>query len=345
MIDGRGQLPEPWSNYPVLTDYETVTIYRNGRNYLDALVGQQDGWWTAGVHMQIGGSGGGFNPVAMGTVLHPRKMPSFGHWAGCSPIMSYKVPHVRRFLTRLKAYVNLNYSNMKRALNVRDILNKKYKVFPLRGNGVMLSTLRNVRAYGSYGGQGNGKSSFVMQLCKELCKYDRVAFNSLEEGTCLTVQNSLKRFGMAEVSRRLNFIKEDIPSLRERLRRHKSYNIVIIDSFQYTQMTYKDYIQLKEEFPDKLFIFISHARGKNPKGDAATSVMYDADLKIWVEGHIAFSKGRYQGDTGKYTIWDQGAIEYWGRKFNQIKNRSKWIHIQEMRSFKYSLRKAKPGIL
>lgn len=62
MIDGRGQLPEPWSNYPTLTDYETVTIYRNGRNYMDALVGQQDGWWTAGVHMQIGGSGGGFNP-------------------------------------------------------------------------------------------------------------------------------------------------------------------------------------------------------------------------------------------------------------------------------------------
>jgi hypothetical protein len=48
-------------------------------------------------------------------------------------------------------------------------------------------------------------------------------------------------------------------------------------------MTYRDYIQLKEEFPDKLFVFISHARGKNPKGDAATSVMYDADLKIWVE--------------------------------------------------------------
>ena len=88
---------------------------------------------------------------------------------------------------------------------------------------------------------------------------------------------------MAEVSRHLAFIKEDIPTLKIRLRRHKSFNIVIIDSFQYTQMTYRDYIQLKEEFPDKLFVFISHARGKNPKGDAATSVMYDADLKIWVE--------------------------------------------------------------
>ncbi|MRY91405.1 hypothetical protein GKD63_23440, partial [Parabacteroides distasonis] len=113
------------------------------------------------------------------------------------------------------------------------------------------------------------------------------------------------------VSRHLAFIKEDIPTLKIRLRRHKSFNIVIIDSFQYTQMTYRDYIQLKEEFPDKLFVFISHARGKNPKGDAATSVMYDADLKIWVEGYVAFSKGRYQGSTGEYTIWEKGAYDYW----------------------------------
>lgn len=211
---------------------------------------------------------------------------------------------------------------MKRALNVRDILNKKYKVFPFEGKWRdAFDTPECTGVWFVWGSSGNGKSSFVMQLCKELCKYDRVAFNSLEEGTCLTVQNSLKRFGMAEVSRRLNFIKEDIPSLRERLRRHKSYNIVIIDSFQYTQMTYKDYIQLKEEFPDKLFVFISHARGKNPKGDAATSVMYDADLKIWVEGHIAFSKGRYQGNTGKYTIWDQGAIEYWGEGLTKLKQK------------------------
>ena len=47
-IDGREQLPAPWSDYPV--------------DYLDALVGQQDGWWVAGVHMEVGGSGGGFNP-------------------------------------------------------------------------------------------------------------------------------------------------------------------------------------------------------------------------------------------------------------------------------------------
>ena len=36
-IDGREQLPAPWSDYPVLREYETVTVYRNGRDYLDAL--------------------------------------------------------------------------------------------------------------------------------------------------------------------------------------------------------------------------------------------------------------------------------------------------------------------
>ena len=123
-------------------------------------------------------------------------------------------------------------AGMRRALNVRDILNKKYDVFPFEGKWKDAFDTPEVRGcWFVWGNSGNGKTSFVMQLCKELCKYDRVAFNSLEEGTSLTVQNNLRRFGMAEVSRHLAFIKEDIPTLKIRLRRHKSFNIVIIDSF------------------------------------------------------------------------------------------------------------------
>ena len=199
---------------------------------------------------------------------------------------------------------------MKRALSVRDILDKKYNTFPFEGKWKeAFGTPERVGVWFIWGNSGNGKTSFVMQLCKELCKYDRVVYNSLEEGACLTVQNNLKMHGMSEVSRRLAFIQEDMEALKARLRRHKSYNIVVVDSFQYTRMSYRDYIALKEAFPGKLFIFISHARGKNPKGDAATSVMYDADLKIWVEGYVAYSKGRYRGDTGQYTIWELGASE------------------------------------
>lgn len=61
-IDGRGQLPEPWSDYPVLTEYETVPVYCDGRDYVDVFVGQQDGWWVCGVHMNAHGSGSGFYP-------------------------------------------------------------------------------------------------------------------------------------------------------------------------------------------------------------------------------------------------------------------------------------------
>ena len=201
---------------------------------------------------------------------------------------------------------------MKRALSVRDILDKKYDTFPFEGKWKeAFGKPERVGVWFIRGNSGNGKTSFVMQLCKELCKYDRVVYDSLEEGACLTVQNNLKMHGMSEVSRRLAFVQEDMEALKTRLRRHKSYNIVVVDSFQYTRMSYRDYIALKEAFPGKLFIFISHARGKNPKGDAAESVMYDATLKIWIEGGKAFSKGRFIGETGEYIAYPKLAEEYW----------------------------------
>ena len=197
---------------------------------------------------------------------------------------------------------------MKRALSVRDILDKKYDTFPFEGKWKeAFGTPERVGVWFIWGNSGNGKTSFVMQLCKE----DRVVYDSLEEGACLTVQNNLKMHGMSEVSRRLAFVQEDMEALKTRLRRHKSYNIVVVDSFQYTRMSYRDYIALKEAFPGKLFIFISHARGKNPKGDAAESVMYDATLKIWIEGGKAFSKGRFIGETGEYIAYPKLAEEYW----------------------------------
>lgn len=99
-IDGREQLPAPWSDYPVLREYETVTVYRNGRDYLDALVGQQDGWWVAGVHMEVGGSGGGFTRDVNGDSSPPVRMPFCGHSAGCSATRNCGVPHGRPCLIK-----------------------------------------------------------------------------------------------------------------------------------------------------------------------------------------------------------------------------------------------------
>lgn len=164
-----------------------------------------------------------------------------------------------------------------------------------------------------WGKSGNGKSSFVMQLCKELTKFGRVAYDSLEEGAGLTMQNALRRYGMADVNRRFQLLDcEPVSDLSERMDRRKSPDFYIIDSFQYTQMSYKEYQAFKETHRDKLLIFVSHADGHNPDGRSAKKVMYDAALKIYVEGFRAFSKGRFFGPASYFTIWDEGAARYWG---------------------------------
>ena len=164
-----------------------------------------------------------------------------------------------------------------------------------------------------WGNSGNGKTSFVMQLCKYLCRFGRVAYNSMEEGACLTMQDTLRRFGMMEVNRRFLLIdNESIEQLSLRLKRQKSPDFVVIDSFQYTQMTYRQYIEFKEQHRNKLIIFISHATGRLPTGRSGKSVMFDATLKIYVEGYRAFSKGCFIGPVGHFDIWPEMAMRYWG---------------------------------
>jgi hypothetical protein len=85
--------------------------------------------------------------------------------------------------------------------------------------------------------------------------------------------------------------------------------VVIIDSLQYTGLTYSDYKALRAEFKNKLFIFISHADGRNPKGAVANSVKYDAFVKIYVEGYRAYPQSRFGGGQD-YVIWQEGAEKY-----------------------------------
>jgi len=202
---------------------------------------------------------------------------------------------------------------MARALSVKDVLSMKKAVFSFDGKWQdAFGKPERTGVWFIWGNSGNGKSSFVMQLCKELCKYGRVAYDSLEEGDSLSMQNSFIRHGMSAANKRMQLLNcEPIAELSERMSRHKSPDFYVVDSFQYSQMSYKEYIKFKEKHRDKLIIFISHADGRNPAGRAAKSVMYDASLKIWVEGWRAFSKGRFIGSTGKFDVWEEGSTRYW----------------------------------
>jgi hypothetical protein len=107
--------------------------------------------------------------------------------------------------------------------------------------------------------------------------------------------------------------KESLEDMRNRLSKRRSAQVVIIDSLQYTGLKYREYIELKDSFRNKIFIFISHADGKEPKGEVARSVKYDAFVKILVEGFKAFPQSRFGGGE-PYTIWDKGAEKFWDLK-------------------------------
>lgn len=152
-----------------------------------------------------------------------------------------------------------------------------------------------------------------LRLWYPFARHGKVLYLPLEEGLGGTTQDAIRRYRADECGSRFQYNDSmSFEEMDERLSKPRSWDFVVIDSFQYTQMSYKEYIAFKERHRNKLLIFVSHADGKRPDGRAASKVMYDASLKIWVEGYKAFSKGRFIGPTGECTIYEEGARKYWG---------------------------------
>lgn len=173
-----------------------------------------------------------------------------------------------------------------------------------------------------WGQSFNGKTTFAMQLAKYLCRFSKVLYNSMEEGSGKSIQVALARCEMSDVARRFFLLDgEDFKDLTDRLCLRKAPRIVIMDSLQYSGLTYKDYKWLKKNFPKVLWVWISHAEGRLPEGRLANRIRYDSMVKIRVEGYRAYINSRYnagyQGDN-YLTIWAAGAKKYWGEK--EVKN-------------------------
>lgn len=204
---------------------------------------------------------------------------------------------------------------MARALSVTALLQKKMQL--LEFDGSWYDLIGNPQLTGSWliwAESGSGKTTFVLMLCKYLTNFGRVAYNSLEEGASESFKVALKRVKMADVKGKLIVLdQEPIEELKERLRKRKAPQIVVIDSIQYAQMSYKEYTELKREFKDTLFLMISHADGKQPEGRIARKIRYDAMVKIRVEGYVAFATSRFKvGKPKPYVIWEDGAKDYHG---------------------------------
>ena len=208
---------------------------------------------------------------------------------------------------------------MGRAISNKNVLEARFEVAEF--DGAWLRSFGRPELRGSwivYGGSGSGKTTFLLMLAKYLTRFGRVAYDSLEQGLSLSLQRAWERVGMAEAGTGIVLLnKEGIKELRTRLKKKNSPDIVVIDSLHYLRRFYdQQYQDFCDEFSGKLFIWVSHELGGQPKGSMARNVRYDSDIKIRVEGYKAFVITRYevperQEGGADFVIWEQGAREYW----------------------------------
>lgn len=204
---------------------------------------------------------------------------------------------------------------MTRAYSVTDVLKKRFDTMPF--DGQYRQTIGRPERSGSWiigGVSASGKTTFIFQLAKYLTQFERVYYNSLEEGVKRTTQMVVERVDMAECKRRFILTREPIEDMIERLSKRKSPNIVVTDSIQHAMLKKRDYLDITRMFPNKLFIWVTHLDERNkPVGSVANFIWYDSDVKMRTEGYKMFADTRYlEGEPQPFTIWKEGAEKYWG---------------------------------
>lgn len=221
---------------------------------------------------------------------------------------------------------------MAKTIGLKQLAQKKYNLVP-NLEPSFTDSFGNVEdAFDMllHGASGNGKSNGTALILKALlkalsCKGEYIAY---EEGHGATIQETLihrHKFldelgNVLQISEHLTF-----DELYKRMNRRKSAKIWVIDSIQASHFTEEQCAKLKYDFvlsrKRKIIIYISWSEGKFPKGAAAKSVEYYANIKVRVEGLIAFVRSRYGGNKN-FVIYAEGAKKYWGTKlFNKHQNR------------------------
>ena len=195
------------------------------------------------------------------------------------------------------------------AYSYSDIEKMKFVTLPFEG--VWKELIGEPEIAGSWiiwGKSANGKTRFALQLAKYLAGFQKVYYNTLEEGLKLSFKKALEGNNIKAVGSKFCFHKERLQQMRARLDKDRSPNIVIIDSLQHFRISVVDYHSLLEDYPKKLFIFISHANGSEPKGELADEIRYNSDVKIRVNQFVAspVETTRYGGNK-PYVIWEEGA--------------------------------------
>lgn len=193
---------------------------------------------------------------------------------------------------------------MGRTLGVNDILKKEYKTLPIPEKWVKaIGQVSDPFRWLVFGNRKNGKTTLVMEFCKDISKLYKTYYNSSEEGDSLTIQEAmiLTGFGPDNVGKFLLGDRDTFKQMDKKLEKNRA-KIVVIDSRDYVKMTTEQWKYLEEKYGKKSFIIVCWENRGRPKGKYAEDMEYMVDMVTHVSDHIAITNGRF-GSQLKYDIW------------------------------------------
>ena len=203
-----------------------------------------------------------------------------------------------------------------RAIGRAQFRQRKFTMVPL--TGIWQQHIGTPELTGSWiiwGDSFQGKTTYALEMAKELSKHGPVDFNCLEEGESYSNQLKWEKAGIFDLptDRKIQLLhKMQLNELSQRLNKRRSAKFVFINTIQYLMyLKFAQYQKFIEQYPDKIFIWIAKGDNKLPLGKVANDVRFDSHVKIRVEGYRAFAQSRY-GGTSPYDIWPEKASQYWG---------------------------------
>jgi len=210
----------------------------------------------------------------------------------------------------------------KRKLSVTNIINQRIRRLALSGR--FFEAFGNPQDRGVWfiwGTSASGKSSFIMKLAKHFAEIGySVYYNLLEEDPDDSDYiDRVKMVDMFEVKDKFHTIQANYDELITILKKRRSPKVIIIDSLPYFNINWEQYLELKRQFRNKIFVFVGHAKGTQPRTKIEEDVMFDAKMKIFVSGFLAVCKGRTIGPNGgNFIVWDEGYKKIQGTQTDKI---------------------------
>ncbi|MBE7649187.1 hypothetical protein G1L22_12920 [Tenacibaculum finnmarkense] len=191
---------------------------------------------------------------------------------------------------------------MTRALSAGTIYRKKYTKFNF--TGVYKEVFGEPSTSGIwllYGVEKNGKSWGALLLANYLANFGRILYVSAEEGTEMEFKEALKRAKIDGKNKKLRFVEyEPIDELYQRLQvknRERKYHVVFIDNLTIynDELKARGIKQLKQDFPNTLFVLIAHEERGKPYTASATMASKLAKVLMRVQGLQIQVFGRVPG--------------------------------------------------